>query len=84
MVEFHQTALLMMLKEELAMAGIPDELPRFVQIKIRRMICNKLTEYLKDFDPENLFDGIEEQAFASAYYTEEVLEELISTISTCK
>jgi hypothetical protein len=73
----------MMLTEELTM-GIPDELPRFVQIKIRRMICNKLTEYLKEFDPEDHFDGIEEKAFASAYYTEEVLEELISTISTCK
>lgn len=64
--------------------GIPDELSRFVQIKIRRMICNKLTEYLKDFDPEEYFDGIEEKAYATAYYTEEVLEELISTISTIK
>jgi hypothetical protein len=74
----------MMLKEELAMTGIPDELPKMVQIKIRRMICNKLVEYLKEFDPEDPFDGIEEKAFASAYFTEEVLEELMSTISTCK
>lgn len=66
------------------MAGIPDELHKLVQIKIRRKICNKLIEYLKEFDPEFLFDGVEEKAFASAYYTEEVLEELISTVATCR
>lgn len=66
------------------MAGIPDELPRFAQIKIKRFICNKLIEYLKEFDPENDFDGIEEKAFASAYYSEDVLEELISTIISCR
>lgn len=66
------------------MTGIPDELPKMVQIKIKRIVCNKLMEYLKEFDPEDPFDGIEEKAFALAYYTEEVLDELISTISIIK
>lgn len=66
------------------MAGIPDELPKLKQIKIRRMICDKLIHYLKEFDSEVFFDGDEEKAYAGAYYTEEVLEELISTVATCR
>jgi hypothetical protein len=66
------------------MTGIPDELPKLKQIKIRRMICDKLIAYLREFDAEVFFDGDEEMAYANAYYTEEVLEELISTIATCR
>lgn len=66
------------------MAGIPDELPKITQSKIKRVVCNKLIRYLKEFNPEIYFDGDEEIAFASSYYIEEVLSELISTIATCR
>lgn len=66
------------------MAGIPDELPKFIQAKIRRKICNALVEHLKQFDAEVFFDGEEERAFAISYFEEEVMEELVSTIATCR
>jgi TfoX/Sxy family transcriptional regulator of competence genes len=66
------------------MAGIPDDLPKLVQIKIRRKICDQLIEHLEQFDPESFFDGEEEKALALAYYQEEVLSEIVSTIGTCR
>jgi len=63
------------------MVGIPDDLPKFKQIKIRRILNDKLISYLKDFDPEEFFDGPEERAFAMAHFEEELLEELIETIA---